>query len=216
MFESCVEIRKHFSAYLDGETNRDTNRSVRFHLKYCASCSREFERQQLILSDLRSMPARRVPEELGLRLRVAMSQHLHRNVFGRLLVALENALEPLLLPASAGVLATILCFGLVIGSLVLPAAHLREEPVEAATPPRVQDLAPLDFSTGDQPLVLVTHIDAGGLVRDYTVLSGRQSPAVLHRLDRMMYYSHFVPATLDGKPTDGQMVLYLHRITVRG
>ena len=30
------------------------------------------------------------------------------------------------------------------------------------TPPRVRELAPFDFNTGDAPVVVVTRIDAGG------------------------------------------------------
>lgn len=216
MFESCVEIRAHYSDYLDGDCTREAIRSLRFHLEYCASCRQELERQQVLLGDLRALSGRRAPEELALRLRVQLSQRLHRNLCGRLCVYLDNALKPLLLPASAGVLTTVLCFGVVIGSLVLPAGNWRNAPAETSTPPRVRELAPMNFPTGDEALVLVTHIDPDGRVRDYTLLSGQSSPLLLKHLDQMMFYSHFEPATLYGKPTEGQMVLSLRRITVRG
>ncbi len=74
----------------------------------------------------------------------------------------------------------------------------------------------MDFNTGDNGLVLVTQINAEGRVKGYQVLSGQSSPELMQRLDRMIYFSIFRPATMFGKPTDGQVVLSLRRITVRG
>jgi len=141
---------------------------------------------------------------------------MHRNLLSRLLVRLENALQPLLLPASSGVLVAIIAFGLIMGSNVVPVTPTPDVPVSLATPPRVRMLAPIDFNTGDQPLVLITHIDAGGRVTNYRILSGEQTPEMMERLDRIMYFSLFQPATMFGRPTDGRIILSLRRITVRG
>ncbi len=216
MFENCSEIRSYFSDYLDGTCSREVFRSVRFHLNYCASCRSELERCEVLRADLRTLPPHRVSPDLALRLRVELSRHLHRNALGRLLVALDNFLKPLVLPASGGVLAAVLCFGLILGSQIIPAASHGPQHDTARTPPRVEALAPLNLPPGVDGVVLVTHIDAEGRVVSYRVMSGKHSPQFLHHLDRMMYFSHFQPATTDGKPTDGEMVLLLSRITVRG
>ncbi len=216
MFESCIEIRSHFSDHLDGRCGPETLRSLRFHLTYCGSCGEELGRFQAMRADLRRLPRRRVPPELALRLRVRMSQELHRNLLGKFLLRLDNALQPLLLPASGGVLTAIICFGLIMGSQVVPVTNLPDVPLQISTPPRVRALAPIDLITGDQAVVLVTHIDADGRVTNYKVLSGQYSPELMQRLDRMMYFGLFHPATTFGKPTDGQVVLSLRRITVRG
>lgn len=216
MFESCVEIRGYFSDYLDGICDRERDRSLRYHLEYCASCREELERYELAHSDLRSLPRRRVPPDLALRLRVRMSQELHRNLLSRLWVRVENSLQPLLLPASGGVLTAIICFGLIMGSQVVPVTSIPDVPISIATPPRVRELAPISFSADDQAIVVVTHIDSVGRVQSYEVLSGQESPELMRHLDRMIYFSLFDPATVFGKPTDGQVVLSLRRITVRG
>jgi Putative zinc-finger len=217
MFENCSEIRSYFSDYLDGACDRQVFRSVQYHLTYCASCRTELERCEMLQADLRALPPHRVSPDLALRLRVELSRHLHRNALGRLLVALDNALKPLLLPASGGVLAAILCFALILGSQIIPAASGPNPQTNApSSPPRIQALAPLNLPPGVNGVVLVTHIDAEGRVLSYRVLSGKHSPQFLHHLDRMMYFSHFQPAMTDGKPTDGEMVLLLSRITVRG
>jgi anti-sigma factor RsiW len=215
MFEGCVEIRNHYSDYLDGLCEPQELKSIRFHLNYCGSCRRELEVWESMQADLRGMSCCQVPPELALRLRVEVSQGLHRNVLERLRVWMDNALQPMLLPASGGVLAAVICFCLIMGSVVVPATTTPDVPLAFVTPPRVRQLAPFDFNTGDEP-VLVVNVDAGGRAMGYRVLSGGTSPELIHQLDRVIYFSNFQPATWFGKPTDGQVVLSLRRITVRG
>jgi hypothetical protein len=216
MFETCVEIRRYFSDYLDGRCEPETVRSIRYHLSYCGVCRAEWECCQSVRRDLRSLPRRPVPPDLALRLRVKLSQQLHRNLFSRLLVHLENAVRPRLLPGTTGVLTAIICFGLIMGWQTVPVTNAPDVPLSLLTPPRLLVLAPFSFNADDQPIVVVTHIDAGGRVRDYQVLSGPDSPEVMQRLDRVIYFSVFEPATMFGKPTNGRLVLSLRRITVRG
>jgi hypothetical protein len=216
LFEACEEIRQHLDEYVDGECSRDTFRSVQYHLSHCASCATELDRCRMLKADLRDLPRQQVPARLALRLRVMASQELHRNFLGRLAVRLDNALKPHLLPATAGLCTAIICFGLIMGSQVVPVTDTPDVPVALATPPRVRVLAPIDLNTGDGPVVVVTRIDADGRVIDYKLLSGPSSPELMHRLDRMMYFSLFKPATLFGRPTNGRVVLSFRQITVRG
>jgi hypothetical protein len=215
MFEGCVEIRNHYSDYLDGLCEPQVLKSIRFHLNYCGSCRRELEAWESIQADLRGMSRRQVPSELALRLRVEVSRGLHRKWLERLRVWMDNALQPVLLPASGGVLAAIVCFCLIMGSLVVPVTKTPDVPLGFPTPPRVQALPPFDFDT-DAHVVVAAHIGAGGRAMDYRVLSGESSPELTYRLDRVIYFSNFEPATWFGRPTDGQVVLSLWRITVRG
>jgi hypothetical protein len=173
-------------------------------------------RWQAVQGELRSVARRRVSPDLALRLRVLMSQQLHRNFLGRLWVRIENLLEPLLLPATGGVAAAVVSFCLIMGSQVGPVLNGPDVPLQVVTPARVRELAPIDFNTGDASVVVVTQIDAEGRATGYRILSGERSPELLQHLDRMIYFSVFQPATAFGKPTDGEVVLSLRRITVRG
>ncbi len=214
MFESCVEIRGHFSDYVDGVCSRDAVRSIRYHLRDCQPCRRELDAWQRLGADLRSLPRRHAPPELDLRLRVWLSHEVHRNVFRRWLVRFQNWVQPVLLPGSVGVLMAVVAIGLIMGSQAVPKTHTPDVPL--VTPPRLETLAPLDLDIGDQSVVLVTHVDAEGRVLDYRILSGPRSPELQQRLDRLMYFSQFRPATMSGEPTAGRVVLALNRITVRG
>ncbi len=216
MFESCVEIRNHFSDYLDDLCTPEARKSIRYHMSFCEVCREQLEEWHWVREELQALPRRQVPPEVALRLRVQVSQGLHKNPLSGLWVRFENALKPLLIPATGGVLTAVICFCLFMGSNVVPITNDPDVSVQWATPARVQELAPMDFNAGDNGLVLVTQINAVGRVKGYRVLSGQGSPELMQRLDRMIYFSIFQPATMFGKPTDGEEVLSLRRITVRG
>jgi hypothetical protein len=216
MFENCLEIRNHFSDYLDDLCTQEARKSIRYHLSFCDVCREQLEQWQSVREELRALPRQEVPPDLALRLRVQMSQRVHRNLLSPLWVRLENALKPLLIPATGGVLTAVICFCLIMGSEVVPISADPDISVQFATPARVQQLAPMDFSTDDNGLVVLTQINAEGRVKGYRIISGQGSPEIMQRLDRMVYFSIFQPATMFGKPTDGEVVLSLRRITVRG
>jgi hypothetical protein len=214
MFESCLEIRRQFSEYVELETcTRATRQSVQYHLQNCGACQRELERYQLVGSDLRSLPRPRMSTFADLRLNVALSRARHADTLASLMVKFENAFRPLLLPASGAVLAGLLCLGLTLHCLIVPPAARPEESL--ATPAHIESLIPVEINTGDGGLWMVTHVNSNGRVVDYKVVSGNESAAVKSQLDRLMYFSVFQPATRSGRPTDAQIVLALRRITVR-
>ena len=216
IFESCSEIRGHFSDYIDGVCPAETNHSVRYHLAHCAPCTAELERYRVLHAELCHLSRQRVTPQLALRLRVQMSQELHRNVFQCFMVRLENMFRPVLFPSVGGALVALICIGLMLGAGVPRASNIPDVPLDLVTPPRVQVLAPMNFDTGSRPLVLITYVNSKGRVTSYKILSGQQSPGLMQRLDRMMYYSLFEPATSFGMPTSGQVVLSFRTITVRG
>jgi len=214
MFESCLEIRRQFSGYVDDMCSDAARHSIRYHLRICAACELELERYQLLRADLRSLSRPRLRESEQLRLDVALSRALHAKPLEMLQLRFENALRPLLLPASGAVLAGLLCLGLTLDWLIVPPAPSPD--ASSVTPAAVEALEPVDFNTGKDGLCLVGHVNADGRVVDYQVVSGKQSPELKSHLDHLMYFSVFRPATRLGKPTDGQVILSLRRITVRG
>lgn len=214
IFESCSEIRRQFSDYIDGVCPAETVHSVRYHLTHCVACTSELNRYEALHAELCQLNRQQVTQQLALRLRVQVSQELHRNLFQRLTVRLENLFRPVLFPSVAGTLVALICIVLMLGAGAPQASNIPDIPL--ITPPRIQVLPSMELNTGAQPLVLVTYINAQGRVTSYKILSGRQSPGLMQRLDQMMYYSIFQPATSFGQPTEGQVVLSFRTITVRG
>ena len=216
MFESCMEIRNQFSDYLDDRCGHEERRSIRFHLGHCVSCQEDLENMQAVQAELRGLPRHHVPPGLGLQMRVRLSQRTHRQLLSEWRIRFENALRPFLLPASGGVLTAVIFFGLIMGTSFVPATTMPDVPLSLVTPPRVKMLAPMNFGSDDQDLLLLTQVDAAGRVMSYKILSGQVSPQLTHNLDMLIYFSTFDPATTFGRPTGGQVVLSLRRITVRG
>ncbi|MGH9377838.1 MAG: zf-HC2 domain-containing protein [Terriglobia bacterium] len=216
MFETCSEIRDQYSDYVDGLATQDALRSIRYHLQYCAACEEELDKAQALRGWLRSLPRRQAPPEIDLKLRVRVSQELNRNLLSRLLVHLDNRFRSLLIPATGGVVAAIFCFCLIMGSEMAPVTNAPDVPLSFVTPARVVSLAPFDFTTGDKPVVVATYIGVDGQVLSYRILSGPHSPALMRSLDRMIYFSHYMPATTFGSPTEGEVILSLRQVTIRG
>jgi len=216
MFETCVEIRNHFSDYVDDLCTLEARKSIRYHLSFCEVCQEQLEQLQAVGEELHALPRQQVPPELALRLRVQMSRRLNKTPLSALWVRMENALKPLLIPATGGVLTAVITFCLMMGSHGAPVNSGPDVTVELVQPARVQQLAPMDFNTGENGLVLVSQVNAEGRAKGDRVLSGQGSPELMQHLDRMIYFSVFRPATMFGKPTDGEVVLSLRRITVRG
>jgi putative zinc finger protein len=214
--ETCLDIRDHISDFLDGECAPSALRAVLAHLAQCEPCHDEFERARAVRCALRALPRRRAPQGAALQLRVRLSQELHRNWLGRISIHLENFLQPLLLPASGGVLTALVCLGLLMSAGVPPVSHNPDVPINFSTPARLEELMPVNFNVGDQPVIVVTNVDAEGRATSYKVVSGQNSPKLMHELDRMVYFSLYQPATMFGTPTDGQVVMQVRRITVRG
>ena len=194
----------------------ETIHSVRYHLAHCAPCSDELERYKALHSELHQLSRQQVSPELALRLRVQMSQELHRDLFQRFMVRLENVFRPVWFPSVAGSLVALICIVLMLGAGTPQTSNIPDVPL--VTPPRIQVLAPMTLDAGAQPVVLVTNVNAEGRVTSYRIISGQQSPGLIQRLDQMMYYTLFEPATSFGRPTSGQVILSLPAriITVRG
>ena len=112
-------------------------KSIRFHLSYCGSCRQELEVWETMQADLRGMPRLQVPPELALRIACWKCRRACiRKWFAWLRVWMDNVLQPMLLPASGGVLAAIVCFCLIMGSLVVPVSE------DSGCAPGLSDAAP--------------------------------------------------------------------------
>src|SRR5579863_7133149 len=101
----CSAIQERFSDYLDGRlTGREMQR-VTAHLDQCRKCSGEFSilrQNQAALASLGPVPE---PDDLLLRIRVAVSRERARSrksVFDGWGLAWKNTVGPFLLQAGAG------------------------------------------------------------------------------------------------------------------
>ncbi|MBV8630206.1 MAG: zf-HC2 domain-containing protein [Silvibacterium sp.] len=139
----CKAISAQFSDYLDGAMSGKAMQQVAAHLDQCRECADDFalwRRMQRTLGELGPVKA---PADLGLRLRVALSQERNRtarNSIARWHVRWQNTWAPFLLRASAGFASAVLLVGsaaLLIGAFASPEpVEARDEPSDAASSPR--------------------------------------------------------------------------------
>jgi len=221
---TCTQSKSMLSAYLDGALTGKQMQSLDRHLRQCAGCGNEYEslrRTQSLLANIRPV---RVPNDLSLKLRLAISHEVARSRSSRvrtLLLHLENELRGFMVPATTGLVATVLIFGLVAAILAVPPsvhANAADVPLTFSTDP---ELLPNSFGftmgpVSDESLLIEAYVDANGRVQDYRILAGAEDPKDLRELKNMLILTTFRPATWMGTPRAGTAILSFSRISVRG
>ncbi|HJT69571.1 MAG TPA: zf-HC2 domain-containing protein [Terriglobales bacterium] len=221
---TCTQSKSMLSAYLDGALTGKEMYSLDRHLRECAACHREYESLRRTQSLVAGMRPVRVPSDLSLKLRLAISHEVARSrssYLRTLLLHLENAASGFMVPATTGLVATLLIFGLVAGILAAPPsvhANAADVPLMFSTDP---ELLPNSFGftmgpVSDDSFLIEAYVDANGRVQDYRVLSGAEDPKDLRELKNMLILTTFRPATWMGTPRPGTAILSFSRISVKG
>jgi Putative zinc-finger len=221
---TCMQSKSMLSAYLDGAVTGKQMQVLDRHLRECSACQSEYEslrHTQLVLARLG--PAR-VPEDLSLKLRLAISHEASRrrtSQIGNLILHVQNALRAFMVPATTGLVATVLVFSVLIGLLTSPQpvhANASDVPLMFSTDPELQPSS-FGFSMGvtsEDSLVIQAYVDANGRVQDYRIIAGSQSPRDIHELRNMLVLTTFRPATWMGMPRPGTAILSFSKISVKG
>ena len=211
-----------FSPYLDGAISGRDMHAMEQHLAGCPPCRADYAALARTQSLVSALGRQAAPPELALKLRVALSQAASRSLSRRmeaLWVRMENALNAVMVPATAGIITSVFAFGLLIG-IVAPAQlqGSQDVPTSLYTPPQLA-AAPFDplGAGAAESLVVEIAVDAQGRVQDYRILSGPQdAQQLLPKLNRMMIFTIFQPATNFGRPIPGRTVLTISKVNVRG
>jgi hypothetical protein len=212
------------SPYLDGALTGKEMQSLDRHLRQCSSCFREYDALRRTQAVLGRMGPARVPDDLSLKLRLAISHEIassRRSYVTAFLVHVENALRAFMVPATTGLVATILIFGLVAGILAVPpSVHANTPDVQLmfGTEPELQPNS-FGFSMGpisEDSLTIEAYVDANGRVLNYRILSGSENPKDIHQLKSMLIMTTFRPATWMGTPRPGTAILSFSKISVKG
>ena len=221
---NCTEILENLSPYLDGAVSGREMHAIEQHLEGCVSCRSDYARLTRTQSLVAGLGRKPAPPELALKLRVALSQEASRSLERRLealWVRMENAVNAVMVPATAGIITSVFAFGLLIGVIFAPGQLLRgaqDVPTNLYTPPQLA-AAPFDSlgAAGAESLVVEIAVDANGRVQDYRILSApKDAQDLLPKLNRMMILTVFQPATNFGRPIPGRTVLSFSKVNVRG
>jgi len=221
----CPEAKRLFSPYLDGAVTGTEMLALQSHLSDCRVCNAEYQGLRHTQQLLTRVARPKAPEDLGLRLRLAISRETvaarHTRWEG-LKVRLENALEAFMVPATAGFVSALIIFGIAMVYFVAPSSLRADNDVPLVmvnTAPQLQQSAfgmTLDSIDTDS-LVVEAYVDANGRVQDYRILSNpSDAKEVLPQVKRMLIFTTFRPALSMGRPTPSRAVLSFSKISVRG
>ncbi len=220
---TCGQAKLLMSPYLDGAVTGRQMRALSQHVEECDACSHEYAELRQTQQLLAHVGRRKAPADLALKLRVAISQEIARSsrpFLDSALVRLSNAINAVMVPATAGLASAVVVFGLLMGFMALPLqAGSPDVPLIIGTDPQLQQMsfgATLD-SIHEGSLVIEADVDSEGRVQDYHILSeSNTSPQLLPQVKNMLLFTRFRPATSYGRPTAGRAVLSFSKISVKG
>jgi anti-sigma factor RsiW len=221
---SCSTIRSQFSDYLDGNLTGVAMQSVARHLGGCAKCSAEFEEWRGMQQSLAKLGPARPPADLGLRIRVALSQELAKtpkNALAGWKVRWENTVGPFLLQASAGLASSLVLVGtmaFLIGAFAQPAPASATDAM-ASSPRFLYSTVEANSGTvagKGGPVTVEVYVDTQGRVYDYDIVSGPDDAATRAELETLLLSSKFVPAQWFGQPVRGVALLSFAGVSVQG
>jgi|SRR5271165_936664 len=218
----CSVVKGLMSSYLDGEVTRSQFAQVDSHLQNCVECAARYASVRQTQALVGSLGRKAAPPELALRLRVAVSQEIanrRRSRLDSLRVHWENAFNAVMVPATAGLVTTLIIFGMLISSLY--PSQMRQPndvPTMLYTPAELQ-FTPFELSMGASAdsLVVEAYVGPDGRIQDYRILSALEdAQAILPALKNMLIFTSFRPATAFGQPTAGRVILSFSKVQVKG
>lgn len=222
----CAHLREQFSAYLDGAVTGAVMHEIAAHLEACSGCSAEFAQWRNAQALVSSIGPAKAPEDLSLRLRVALSQQRANTTeekFARGKVRWQNSFLPLVWQISAGFASTVALLGgvgVLVGMFAYPGPALAgDEPLGMASSPHYLYTSPEPaegVADGNNPVVVQAFVNGEGRVYDYKIISGSADSKTRSQLEDMLLFSVFAPAQVFGQPVRGTVLLSFSGVSVRG
>jgi anti-sigma factor RsiW len=196
------------------------------HLEACPECSQEFGALRAMQRSLSALGPAKAPEDLGLRLRLAIShEQARRKSTWRDTLSLkwENAVRPMLVQVSAGFAGAVILvggIGLLLGMVAVPEPVMaNDEPLGAMTAPHyLYSIASPAYVVSDHDSLIVVEalINEQGRVYDYNIVSGQEDQATRNQIADQLLLSVYQPASVFGAPIRGRVVLTFSGISVHG
>jgi Putative zinc-finger len=223
----CADLREQFSDYLDGAVTGAAMQEIAAHLEVCSGCAAEFAQWRSAQSLISSIGPAKAPADLGLRLRVALSQESANTTqakFARSRVRWQNTFAPLFWQVTAGFASTVALLGgvaVLVGMFASPEpAQARDEPIGgmASSPHYLYRLPVLAEGVADanNPIVVQAFVNEQGLVYDYKIVSGNTDSKTRSQVEDLLLFSVFAPAQVFGQPVRGTVLLSFAGVSVPG
>lgn len=224
---SCESVRSALWDHAAGRLAEAESQKIADHLRKCRACERHRTDVCSIETGLKHLPVFRPPSIVSVRVKVAASRdrstrlrHLDfaarwKELRERAALAFNNLLKPIAVPATGGILASMLCFGMIVNNLHLDPDYGTDMPIGLYRAAIIDDLSPFCF-TGKDVLVQLT-IDQDGNVTDVEKFpNGKTSPDEMREIGNLVLYSTFKPAWASGQPVSSKILLLIQHSTIRG
>lgn len=223
----CSAAQEKFTDYLDGRLSGVEMQKISAHLTGCGGCTYEWEALRRTQASLAALGSVAEPEDLLLRVRVAVSQErarVRRSLWETWSLAWKNTVGPFAIQATAGFASAVLLLGtvtLLVTVFTQPQSvqASNDEPLVVTTAPRLMYLSSGvgdNISTSANPVVVEVYINDEGQVYDYRIISGPSDPATRAEVENLLLLSRFQPARFFGQPVRGLAVLSFSGVSVRG
>jgi hypothetical protein len=223
---TCAQAKPLFSPYLDGAVTGRQMRDLNGHQESCGPCRKHYVSLRRTQQLLVRVGPRKAPADLALKLQVAISQEgaqSRRPYLDGVQMRLQNALDLFMVPATAGLVAAVVIFVVLMGFMAPLQADNSDVPLMLHTGPQLQQSAfgsALD-SINDDSLVIEAYVDSKGRVQDYRILSNsKEDDPLFPQLKKNMLifttFTTFRPALSMGRPTTGRAILSFSRVSVKG
>jgi hypothetical protein len=226
---NCKAVRESLWDFMAETLHGDAREGVTRHLEACRDCDLHRAEVRSLRLGFRGLPRKEVSPLLATRLRVVASRERSRQAMRRdlaarmaelrssLRLAFDNLLRPVAVPAAGGILASLFCFGVIVGSLHMrPAwesAWDNDIPIGLYTNVILDDVTP--FSVAGKDVMVQLTVDPTGKVSDFTVPSGHASSDEMREIGNLVLYSTFIPATAFGQRVSGKILVGINHINVR-
>lgn len=224
---SCGAVRSSLWDFTAGTLDPETSTMVAAHLDDCRACRLHRAEVGSLSTGLKHLPKMMPAPLLRTRLSVIASrersrQMLRRNLAARwaefrsrLKLVFDNVLRPIAIPAMGGMLASTLCFGVIVDTLQFRADWSDDIPVGYYTQVAIDDVTPFSDVAGRDVLVQLT-IDRNGNVVGFEVPQGNTTPDELKEIGNLVLYSSFTPAMAFGDRVTGKILVHIQHLNVRG
>ncbi len=224
---TCKSVRRSMWDYVAGLLDEVDSHGVRYHLQACRLCDLHRVEVRSMRTGLRHLPGAQIPSMLGTKLRVLASREHARQIRRRdfqtrfhdfrrrFKVSFDNLLKPFAVPAAGGVLASFLCFGMILGNFYVATDWENDLPIGVSTDVSIDELSP--FDCGRKDVLVKLSVDSDGHVTDYELQPDKHaSPEEMQEIGNLVLYSTFNPAIRSGRRVSSKRLFFMSHISVRG
>jgi hypothetical protein len=207
--------------------DESVRQSIDAHLEQCRECVLHRSEARSLRSGLRHLAPVKVPQILNTRLRVLASRDRSRRLVRRDLASwlkeqrsraklfFDNLLRPFALPAAGGILASGLCFGVVVDNIHVPMDWENDLPIGVSTEIAIDELSP--FSCNGRDVMVQLSVDSTGHVTDYELPQAADASSdELQEIGNLVLYSTFSPAVRMGRRVASKRMFYIRHISIKG